>query len=69
MKALNVKELREKSIDQLQVMLLEERAQLFGVRRDLVFRKITDISSMKSRRHNIARIMTIVGEKQREVKA
>lgn len=65
MKALKANELREKSVPELQGLLQEERNALYKARRDLVFRQTTDISSLKLRRHNIARILTLIGEKQR----
>ena len=45
-------------------MLSQERAALYKARRDLVFRQMTDTASLKVRRHNIARIMTLIGEKK-----
>jgi ribosomal protein L29 len=65
MQQLKAKELRDKSAEELTELLAEERAALYKARRDLVFRQITDISSLKSRRHNIARILTIMNEKKR----
>ena len=60
MKDLKAKDLREKSVPELETMLTEARADLFHARRDLVFRRITDTASLKVRRHNIARIMTVI---------
>ena len=65
MKALKTDELRDKSVPELQELLQGERNALYKSRRDLVFRQTTDISSLKVRRHNIARILTLIGEKQR----
>jgi ribosomal protein L29 len=65
MKELKTKELRDKSVEELEGMVLAERQALYNSRRDLVFRKITDTSSLKQRRHNIARILTVLGEKKR----
>lgn len=62
MKALKSRELREKSIEELEEMLALERAALYVGRRDIVFRKNSDTASMSSRRHNIARILTIMSE-------
>jgi large subunit ribosomal protein L29 len=61
-------ELKDKSIEELEQMLLAERAGLFQTRRDLVFRKIQDTASVKVRRHNIARILTLLNNKKRESK-
>ena len=65
MKAIKPTELREKSVPELQEMLDQERAALYKARRDLVFRQITDVSSLKHRRRNIARILTLINEKKR----
>jgi large subunit ribosomal protein L29 len=60
-----VKELRDKSVEELNEMLTGERAGLYQTRRDLVFRKTTDTTSVKVRRHNIARILTVLSEKEK----
>jgi large subunit ribosomal protein L29 len=65
MKATKPASLREKSVPELQQMLEQERAALYKARRDLVFRQSTDVSGLKQRRHTIARILTIIGEKKR----
>lgn len=64
MKELKAKELRDKDVPELEKMLDEERAALYKARRDLVFRRITDTSTLKARRHNIARILTLISEKK-----
>lgn len=65
MKDLKPAELREKSVPELEEMIRQERANLYLARRDLVFRRIQDTASLKVRRHNIARMMTIITEKKR----
>lgn len=65
MKDLVASELREKSVPELEEALEKERASLYRARRDLVFRQTTDTASLKTRRHNIARILTIIAEKKR----
>lgn len=65
MKALKAKELRDKSVPELETMVAEERAALYKARRDLVFRQVTDTASLKVRRHNIARLLTLINEKKR----
>lgn len=65
MKELKAKELREKSVPELEEMVKAERASLYKARRDLVFRQMTDRSSLKVRRHNIARLLTLIQEKKR----
>lgn len=68
MKHTKPSELKDKSMEELEQMLLAERAGLFQTRRDLVFRKIQDTASVKVRRHNIARIITLLNNKKREAK-
>jgi large subunit ribosomal protein L29 len=65
MKDLKSKELNSQSVPELEEMLGRERAELYKARRDLVFRQMTDTSSIKIRRHNIARIITAIAEKKR----
>jgi large subunit ribosomal protein L29 len=65
MKDTKTSDLREKSVPELEAMIREERANLYKARRDLVFRRITDTASVRVRRHNIARILTLIAEKKR----
>jgi large subunit ribosomal protein L29 len=65
MKDTKTTELREKSVPELEQLVRDERANLYKARRDLVFRRITDTASVKVRRHNIARMMTLIAEKKR----
>jgi len=65
MKALKASELREKSVPELEDLVKAERAALYRARRDLVFRQTTDTASLKTRRHNIARLLTLINEKKR----
>jgi large subunit ribosomal protein L29 len=65
MKNLAAADLREKSVPELEELLAKEKAALYKARRDLVFRQMTDTASLKVRRHNIARILTIIEEKKR----
>ncbi len=65
MKEIKANELRDQTVPELEAALAKERAALYKARRDLVFRQITDTASLKARRHNIARILTLIGEKKR----
>lgn len=65
MKELKANDLRSKNVPELEEMVRQERASLYKARRDLVFRQITDVASIKARRHNIARILTVIAEKKR----
>jgi len=64
MKEVKVKDLRDKSVPELEALILGERAALYKARRDLVFRQMTDTASLKVRRHNIARMLTLIAEKK-----
>lgn len=65
MQGIKAKDVRDKSVPELEEMVAEERQALFQARRDLVFRQITDTSMIKTRRKNIARLLTIINEKKR----
>jgi ribosomal protein L29 len=65
MKNLKPADLRSKSVADLEAMVNDERAALYKARRDIVFRQLTDPSSIKVRRHNIARMLTVITEKNR----
>ena len=65
MKALSTKELRSKSLEDLTTMLDKERAALYEDRRKLVFREDKDVNMVKNRRHNVARILTLITEMKR----
>ena len=64
MKAIKAAELRDKSVPELEELVRQERAALYKARRDLVFRQLTDVASLKVRRHNVARLLTIIAEKK-----
>ena len=64
MKDVKVKDLRDKSVPELEALILTERAALYKARRDLVFRQMTDTASLRVRRHNIARMLTLIAEKK-----
>jgi len=66
MKGLKPRDLREKTIAELQELLEKERAALYDLRRRIALRETQDTASVKTTRHNIARIMTILTEKQRQ---
>lgn len=65
MKGQKASDLREKSVPELQQLLDAERAALYKARRALVFRQLTDTTTIRTHRHNIARILTLISEKQR----
>jgi ribosomal protein L29 len=65
MKALSTKELRGKKLEELQDLLNKERGALFEDRRKLAFREGKDTNVVKNRRHNVARILTLITEMKR----
>ena len=65
MKTLNANELRGKSLEELQDLLNKERGALFEDRRKLAFREGKDTNVVRNRRHNIARILTLITEMKR----
>lgn len=65
MKSIKATEIREKSVPELEELIKQERAALYKARRDLVFRQVRDTSTIMVRRHNIARMMTLIQEKKR----
>ncbi|HRI43775.1 MAG TPA: 50S ribosomal protein L29 [Fimbriimonadaceae bacterium] len=69
MKDLKTSELKDKTVPELEAMVATERADLYKARRDLVLRQLTDTASLKVRRHNIARLLTLIEEKKRGTQA
>ena len=65
MKALSTKELRSKKLEELQDLLNKERGALFEDRRKLAFREGKDTNVVKNRRHNVARILTLITEMEK----
>ncbi len=65
MKEMKTADLRDKNVPELEALVREIQADLYRARRDLVFRRITDTASLKVRRHNIARLQTLITEKKR----
>lgn len=65
MKGLKSKDLADKSVPELEALVAEERAALYKARRDLVFRQLTDVKQLAVRRHNIARMLTLITQKKR----
>ncbi len=62
MKDSKAKDLRQHSIEELTALVEQERAALYKTRHDFVFRKTTDTAGVKTRRHNLARILTVISE-------
>lgn len=66
MKALKARDLREKTIRELEEMAEKERAALYDLRRRLALRETQDTTAVKTTRHNLARILTVLTEKKNE---
>ena len=58
-------ELREKSVEELSAELIENRKEQFGLRMQQATNQLARPSDMKRVRREIARIKTIIAEKQR----
>ncbi|MCS6950378.1 MAG: 50S ribosomal protein L29 [Armatimonadota bacterium] len=65
MKPLKPEELRQLSLSELHQRLQQERERLFQLRQNKAVRKLSDTASIRITRHNIARLLTIITEKQR----
>lgn len=57
-------ELREKTVDELQTELIETRKEQFGLKMQQASGQLTRFSDVKRVRKDIARIKTIITEKQ-----
>ena len=64
MKATKASDLRGKSVEELTQLIADEKAAMYKTRRDMVFRQTTDTAGLTTRRHNIARILTLLNEKK-----
>ena len=62
---MNLKELRTKSVDDLNKELLELRRAQFGLRMQQATQQLTNTAEMGKMKRNIARIKTILNEKSR----
>lgn len=60
---MKVKEIREKSKEELEVMLKDARAKLTQASFDLNTRQLRDTSEIKKAKKDIARILTILNNK------
>ena len=58
-----LKEIRDKSDENLQREVVEKQKHLFDLRSQAVTEKLEDPSQLKKTRREIARIKTILGEK------
>lgn len=68
MKKNALKELREKTVDALKQELSDKQRQVFALRTQGVTQKIENPHQSMSTRHDIARIRTLLREKQIQAK-
>jgi large subunit ribosomal protein L29 len=61
-----VKDLREKNIEALNIELEETRRQLFTLKSQAVTQKLDNPHQITKTRHQIARILSVLGEKTKE---
>lgn len=64
MKTQQKKETRQKTTDELQILLKEAKDALFSLRLEKVQRKLTNTKAVIEKRHEIARIMSWISEKE-----
>ena len=64
-----LKELRDRSAEDLQREVVEKQKHLFDLRSQAVTEKLEDPSQLKKTRKHIARIKTILRERQQTVTA
>lgn len=62
---MNLKEMRTKSVEDLNKELLELRRAQFGLRMQQATQQLTNTSELGKMKRNIARIKTILNEKSR----
>lgn len=68
MKGTKAKDLRDKTVEELEALVVEEQKALHKARRELVFRQSQDTAGLVTRRRNIARALTVITEKQKVAK-
>ncbi len=60
---MTAKDLRAKSVEELNQELVEARKAQFGLRMQLAMQQLTKVSEIKKVRRDIARIKTVLAEK------
>lgn len=65
---MKAKELREKTIDELKKLLSETQENVYGLRLERINRKLKNVSQMKKARHTVARVLTIIKEKEEKAR-
>ena len=65
MKTKEFQELRKKDVDDLDKLLVEKRTEVMNLRFSLATGALEDSSRMAQAKRDVARIMTVIGEKRR----
>lgn len=61
---MNIKEMREKTIDELKEQVGEYRKELFDMRFKLATHQLENTAEMATLRHRIAQALTVIREKE-----
>lgn len=64
MKIREIKEIRQKGTKELTVLLSELRKEIEKTNMDLVMKKLKNVSFVKEKKKDVARILTILKEKE-----
>lgn len=64
---MNARELKEKSVDELQSELLELRKEQFNLRMQKATEQTNQSHTLKNVRRNIARVKTVINQKAKAV--
>jgi ribosomal protein L29 len=62
-------ELRHKTVEELEISLRDAKKEMLEIRTNIATRKEEDNNRSKMLKRRIARILTVMGEKQREAAA
>ena len=62
---MTIKELRVKPVNDLQALLAEKRENLRAMRFKVAQRQLKKVHDIKNTRHDIAKILTVLGEKSK----
>lgn len=63
---MKAKELKLKTIDELKKIVAETREKIMSLNLERADRKLKKVSDYKKNKHLISRILTIIGEKEKE---
>lgn len=63
---MNVAEVRELDVDELQQRVVQARRELFNLRFQHATGQLENMGQLKEIRKNIARLLTVLNQKQRE---